>query len=88
MFSIFTLYQTENNKEMTKVTAIFTANSNRDLEMFAVCGIKYESSKTIKSNTMVVEWYCEELNNALNSVMNDINMRECEMWNVTLKSIA
>jgi hypothetical protein len=73
---------------MKTVTAIFTANSRQDLEMFAVCGIKYESTKTINSKTMIIEWICEEPNNAVESVMDDISMRELDMWNVTLKSIA
>lgn len=73
---------------MTTITAKFRGNTE-NLKMFFVCGVKHASKKTIYQNSAEVVFICEEPNKeqAMQDVMDSINMREADMWGVEVKSI-
>lgn len=74
---------------MTTITAKFRGNTE-DLKMVLTCGIRFNSTKKLGQNNLVVTWICEESNyeKALQDCMDSVSMREVELWNCNLVNIA
>ena len=74
---------------MTTITAKVTGKT-KDLEMVLTCGIRFNSTKKLNQNNLVVTWICEETNyeKALEECMDLISLREVELWNCNLEYIA
>jgi len=73
---------------MTTIKIQFTGNF-QDLKNFLVCGCRYYSSKKLLSRFLELEYIFEtdDSEQAQEELINCIEMKELDLWNINLLSI-